>query len=105
MISQTIRPHKWIIVNDGSTDKTSEIIQEYSNEHRWIQIINRPIGRFRELGRSVVESFYEGYKRVKSLDFDFIVKLIKTYRRMYHEIPKFWTDREKAFRWVIKGKI
>jgi len=35
-------------------------------------------------------------------DFDFVKKLINTYRRTYFKIPKFWTDIEKAFRWVIK---
>jgi len=35
-------------------------------------------------------------------DWDFINKLIKTYRKTYSEIPKFWTNIEKAFRWVTK---
>ena len=39
---------------------------------------------------------------VGKYDWDFINKLIKTYRKTYSEIPKFWTDIEKAFRWVIK---
>jgi DNA polymerase len=35
-------------------------------------------------------------------DFAFIEKLIKTYRTKYPLIPKFWTNIEKAFRWVVK---
>jgi len=35
-------------------------------------------------------------------DWDFIDKLIKTYRRTYAEIPKFWGTVEKAFKWVTK---
>lgn len=38
----------------------------------------------------------------RKYDWDFINKLIKTYRKTYSEIPKFWTDIEKAFRWVIE---
>ena len=32
----------------------------------------------------------------------FIETLIKTYRKTYSKIPKFWTNIEKAFRWVVK---
>ena len=36
-------------------------------------------------------------------DFDFIKRLIKTYRTTYPEIPAFWSAIEKAFKWVLKG--
>ena len=35
-------------------------------------------------------------------DFNFINKLIKTYRSKYSKIPEFWTTVEKAFKWVVK---
>ena len=35
-------------------------------------------------------------------NWNFIDKLIKTYRTTYRRIPEFWKDVEKAFRWVIK---
>ena len=34
--------------------------------------------------------------------FIFIDGLIKTYRKTYSKIPAFWTNIEKAFRWVVK---
>lgn len=34
--------------------------------------------------------------------FIFIENLIKTYRKKYSKIPAFWTNIEKAFRWVVK---
>lgn len=34
--------------------------------------------------------------------FVFIENLIKTYRKKYSKIPEFWTNIEKAFRWVVK---
>jgi len=37
IISQEIRPVKWIIVSDGSTDETDAIISKYSNENDFIQ--------------------------------------------------------------------
>ncbi len=35
-------------------------------------------------------------------NFVFIEKLIKTYRKQYPKIPAFWTNIEKAFKWVVK---
>ena len=35
-------------------------------------------------------------------DWDFIDRLIKTYRRVYSEVPKFWSTIEKAFKWVVR---
>ena len=41
MISQTLRPQRWIIVDDGSSDRTSEIIKKYARSKPWIQLVNR----------------------------------------------------------------
>ena len=35
-------------------------------------------------------------------DWDFINKLIRTYRTKYSDIPNFWTEIEKCFRWPTK---
>lgn len=35
-------------------------------------------------------------------DWDFLDKLIKTYRKKRYMIPKFWKTVEKSFRWVTK---
>jgi biofilm PGA synthesis N-glycosyltransferase PgaC len=32
--AQTIRPIKWVIVSDGSTDGTDDIVQRAMQEHR-----------------------------------------------------------------------
>ncbi len=37
IICQTVLPQEWIIVNDGSTDKTGEIIQSYARKYHWIK--------------------------------------------------------------------
>ena len=39
VISQTIRPKKWVIVSDGSTDRTDEIIKLYANKYAFIQYV------------------------------------------------------------------
>jgi len=40
VINQTIKPQKWVIINDGSTDRTGEILDSYSKKHKWINVIH-----------------------------------------------------------------
>ena len=75
ILSQTMRPIEWIIVNDGSTDNTGEIIDKYANQHNWIKTVHREDRGFRKAGGGVIEAFYEGYSSLESRDWDYIVKL------------------------------
>jgi glycosyltransferase involved in cell wall biosynthesis len=75
VISQTIPPRKWIIVNDGSIDNTSLIVRKYSSAHKWIHLIDKQNRGYAEPGRGVIESFYLGYVNINIDDYDFIVKL------------------------------
>ncbi|MEO6965570.1 MAG: glycosyltransferase family A protein [Acidobacteriaceae bacterium] len=72
---QTILPAEWVIVNDGSTDKTAEIIGEYSARYPWIRAVHRKDRGFRKAGGGVVDAFNDGYESVTSKDWQFIVKL------------------------------
>lgn len=40
VIAQTIRPVLWVIVDDGSTDKSGEILDQFEKEHNWIKAIH-----------------------------------------------------------------
>ena len=73
--SQTVRPTEWIIVNDGSSDNTGEIIDRYSNEYNWIKTVHRKDRGYRKAGGGVIEAFYNGYNQLSSKDWDYIVKL------------------------------
>src|SRR5687767_4325336 len=42
VIAQTRRPERWLIVDDGSTDRTAAISEEYAARHRWIEVVRRP---------------------------------------------------------------
>ena len=75
MISQTIRPTQWILVNDGSTDKTAAIIDEAATQHSWITPVHRINRGFRQAGGGVVQAFNEGYSRIAISDWQFVVKL------------------------------
>src|SRR6185369_18046263 len=74
MIRQTLKPLKWIVVSDGSTDGTDEIVTEYAKEHSWIELVRRPERAERHFAGKVM-AFNEGYNRVKHLDFDVIGNL------------------------------
>jgi len=73
--AQTILPQKWIIVDDGSTDRTSEIIKQYEAKHSFISCLR--------LKRDSVVSYYSrrtdavlsGIKEIKNMEFDFLAAL------------------------------
>jgi len=74
MIAQTVRPLKWIIVSDGSTDGTDDIVNRYAAEHSWIELLRMPERRERHFAGKV-HAFNAGYARVKGLDHEVICSL------------------------------
>jgi poly-beta-1,6-N-acetyl-D-glucosamine synthase len=72
---QTIQPAEWVIVNDGSTDNTGSIVDQYAERFPWIRAIHRPNRGFRKSGGGVVDAFYEGYNTLQQSEWEFIVKL------------------------------
>ena len=76
VISQSILPQEWIIVDDGSTDDTVEKIKKYLPKYSWIKLVERKTKQEkRSGGGKVVRAFNEGYEHVKIVNYDFITKL------------------------------
>jgi len=75
VLSQTMSPSEWIIVNDGSSDRTGNIIDQYAAKVPWIHVIHRRNRGFRKSGGGVIEAFYDGYRALRHDDWEFIVKL------------------------------
>lgn len=74
MIAQRLRPMKWVIVNDASTDRTREVIEQFARENDFIEAVNLERASGRHFGNKV-RAFNAGFERVKNLEFDFIGNL------------------------------
>src|SRR5204863_6118461 len=74
MVAQTLLPERWVIVDDGSTDRTAEIVESYTKNHSWIQLIHRPKRLDRNFAGKA-HAFNAGFKRIRSLPFDVIGNL------------------------------
>jgi len=75
MAHQTIVPKEWVLINDGSSDKTGDILDEYARRYPWIRVVHRANRGFRKAGGGVVEAFNAGYNALEFRDWDFLVKL------------------------------
>jgi glycosyltransferase involved in cell wall biosynthesis len=75
MVRQTIRPVEWIIVNDGSKDRTGDVIAAAAREHSWIRGVDRKDRGFRKWGAGIIEAFYSGFDALSRTDWQFMCKL------------------------------
>jgi glycosyltransferase involved in cell wall biosynthesis len=73
-ISQTVLPEKWVIVSDGSTDRTDEIVRKYVAQYSWIELIRMPERRERHFAAKV-NAFNAGYEKIKNINYDIIGNL------------------------------
>lgn len=71
MVVQTVPPIKWMIVSDGSTDGTDEIVKKYADQYEWIELLRMPERSERHFAGKV-QAFNAGYERVRPLSYDVI---------------------------------
>ncbi len=74
MVAQTHPPMKWVIVSDGSTDLTDEIVGGYLADYPWIELLRMPDRQERHFAGKV-HAFNAGYQRVKALNSDVVGNL------------------------------
>jgi poly-beta-1,6-N-acetyl-D-glucosamine synthase len=75
VVNQTVPPTRWLIVDDGSTDETPQILQEYAARYDYIEVINKPDRGERSVGPGVIEAVYLGLERLQLDAFDYLCKL------------------------------
>jgi len=74
IIAQTLRPRKWIIVSDGSTDRTDEIIKAYAAEYDFIEL-HRISEEHPRNFTAQVNAINRGFSLLQNLDCGFIGNL------------------------------
>ncbi len=74
VVAQTVVPQKWVIVSDGSTDRTDEIVQAYAARHEWIELLRMPERRDRQFAAKV-GCLKAAYDVVRKVPFDVIASL------------------------------
>jgi len=74
MRNQTRPPDVWIIVDDGSTDETPEILRKSAEELPWLKVVRRENRGHRKVGGGVVDAFYDGLAHAEGT-IDFVAKM------------------------------
>jgi glycosyltransferase involved in cell wall biosynthesis len=74
VVGQTVRPLRWIIVSDGSTDRTDDLVKSSAAQHDWIELLRMPERRDRQFAAKAY-CFNAGYERLKPLQFDLVGNL------------------------------
>jgi len=74
MVAQTLPPLRWVLVDDGSSDRTGPLIDEAAATHPWIRAVHRRDRGSRQAGGGVIAAFYDGYAIVAGDRWNYAVK-------------------------------
>jgi biofilm PGA synthesis N-glycosyltransferase PgaC len=73
--AQSVPPALWVVVDDGSTDDTAAILEEYTRKLPYLRVVRRTDRGRRQVGPGVIEAFYAGLETIRLEDFDYLCKL------------------------------
>ncbi|MFL0354027.1 glycosyltransferase [Xanthomarina sp. GH4-25] len=73
LVTQTLLPKHMVVVNDNSTDKTKQIVEEFTLKYDWISLVNTTSSDKHLPGSKIINAFYKGYEFLDS-DYDVICK-------------------------------
>jgi hypothetical protein len=73
--AQSVPPALWVVIDDGSTDDTPRILEEYARKLPFLRVIRRTDRGARSVGPGVIEAFYHGLETVDLEGFDYVCKL------------------------------
>jgi glycosyltransferase involved in cell wall biosynthesis len=74
VIAQTHLPERWIIVDDGSTDQTAEIVETYAQKFSWIKLIRNPKREGRNFAAKA-NAVNAAFTQMENLDFTVVGNL------------------------------
>jgi len=74
VLSQTVLPKKWVIVDDGSTDSTAQIVASYAVRKGFIELVTAPKRTERDFA-SKARGFKVGFARFANVDYDLVGNL------------------------------
>jgi len=74
VVAQSALPLRWVIVSDGSTDGTDEIVSRYAAQYEWIELLRMPERKERHFAGKV-HAFNAGKARVEDLPYEAIANL------------------------------
>lgn len=74
VVAQTRLPKRWVIVSDGSTDGTDELVRKYQEGRPWLQLLRMPERKERHFAAKV-NAVQAGYALMKDLEFDVVGNL------------------------------
>jgi glycosyltransferase involved in cell wall biosynthesis len=75
MVSQTRPPAQWVIVDDGSRDRTGPLCDTWAEKVDWITTVHRPDRGSRNSAGGEIDAFYAGFRAVTVPSWEFVVKL------------------------------
>jgi len=75
VLSQTAQPKMWIILDDGSNDGSSDIVEKYADTFPWIVRIALPDRGFDFVGKGVADLLNYGFNLLADVDVEYTAKL------------------------------
>ena len=88
VVQQSFRPIEWVVVSDGSVDRTDEIVREYAQRFPFIRLLSRPKQDRRSFS-SVVQTMQAGLNAIESRSYQYVGFLdadIRLDRSYYSEV-------------------
>lgn len=73
LVEQTLPPKKIVVVDDGSTDESKNIIQRYSEKYSFIEYVFKDSEKEHQPGAKIIRAFYHGFEILDD-SFDVICK-------------------------------